>query len=120
MEHPDGYLTTCPSTSPEARFTLENGVTFSVGDDSTHDFQILADLVDCTAEAANILGIDHDFIAQIKEARTNFPNIFPLDEDDTIQPWQFKTIRFTRARRLYGFNRLGKQSADRRVRHTRL
>lgn len=91
--HPDGYLTTCPSSSPEGRFTLENGATFSVGDGSTHDYHILSDLIACTTEAAEILGGDEAFIAEVKQARDNFPNIFPLDERGCLRPWQVKTVK---------------------------
>lgn len=60
-----GWLVTCPSTSPEN--SHHDGAGLCAG--PTMDNQILRDLFDAVAEAADILGTDEDFAKKVREAR---------------------------------------------------
>lgn len=82
-----GKLTTCPSTIPEARFGLPDGRTFSVGAGATLDFELITDLFNCTVEAAEILGADEELRAEIKAARSRFPELFRVDKKGLLKEW---------------------------------
>ena len=98
VEHPDGnWLVTSPSTSPENPpkgpgytyfFDEVTGsyyfTTICYG--SSIDNQILADLFSYYVEAAEILGLDKEFMAKVNDARTRLvpPRI---GKDGTLQEW---------------------------------
>ncbi len=63
----DGYLKTCPSVSPENTYILPSGEKGANGVGVTMDNQILRDLFNQCIKAAEILGIDDELNAQIKE-----------------------------------------------------
>jgi alpha-L-fucosidase 2 len=69
IEDENGYLITSPSTSPEHRFIAENGEVGSVTKASTMDLQIIWDLFSNCAAAGAVLGIDNEFINQVKAAK---------------------------------------------------
>jgi alpha-L-fucosidase 2 len=89
IEDKKGHLTTCPSTHPEARFTLPDGRCFAVGAGSTLDMEILTGLFNCASLAAEILGIDEELRKQWIKARDRLLPI-PIDKDGYIAPWQFE------------------------------
>lgn len=62
-----GYLVTCPSNSPENWFLLPDGSREAICAGPTMDNQIIRDVFDTTAMAADLLGIDADFAALLKE-----------------------------------------------------
>ena len=64
VEAPDGYLTTCPSTSPENSF-LDRGKRASVTSGSAMDLSIIADLCANTRAAAEILGEDFSLYEEL-------------------------------------------------------
>lgn len=68
VEH-DGYLVTCPSVSPENTFILPNGEQGANTYGVTMDNQILRDLFTQCIDAADLLGVDDELNARIKEAR---------------------------------------------------
>jgi len=98
IEHPNGkWLVTSPSTSPENPpkgpgytyfFDEVTGsyyfTTICYG--SSIDNQILTDLFEYYVEAAEILGQDEEFVANVNEARTRLvpPRI---GKDGTLQEW---------------------------------
>ncbi len=98
IEHPNRkWLVTSPSTSPENPpkgpgytyfFDEVTGsyyfTTICYG--STIDNQILTDLFRYYVEAAGILGLDEEFVAEVNEARTRLvpPQI---GKDGTLQEW---------------------------------
>lgn len=98
-EHPQsGWLVTNPSTSPEnfpARPGNETfydevtgwmspGTTICAG--STIDRQILSDLFGYVAEASEILGVDEDFRARVREARAKLAPM-QINSRGELQEW---------------------------------
>lgn len=69
MIEDDGYLKTCPSVSPENTYILPSGERGANTAGVTMDNQIIRDLFSQCISAAEILGIDDELNAQIKEAR---------------------------------------------------
>ncbi len=67
IEH-DGHLVTAPSTSPENKFTTPDGQHAAVSYASTMDMTLTRDLFGKCVAAAEILGVDADFAAQLTEA----------------------------------------------------
>lgn len=63
----DGYLKTCPSVSPENTYILPSGEKGANGLGVTMDNQILRDLFTQCIKAAEILGVDDELNAQIKD-----------------------------------------------------
>lgn len=62
-----GYLATCPSNSPENSFFAPDGGRYSICAGPTMDNEIVRELFHNTAEAADILGVDEDFAALLRE-----------------------------------------------------
>ncbi len=69
IEDGNGHLVTAPSTSPENKFTTPDGQTAAVSMASTMDLAIIWDLFTNCIEAAQILGVDEDFQAQLDRRR---------------------------------------------------
>lgn len=65
----DGRLITSPSTSPENSFTTDKGVTSTITEGAAMEREIVWDLFDKTARAADALGVDADFAAKLETAR---------------------------------------------------
>lgn len=68
IEDKNGYLVTCPSTSPENSFIAPDGNTSSVSMATTMDMCIIRDLFTNCIEAAKVLGIDEEFRAKLESA----------------------------------------------------
>lgn len=62
-----GYLVTCPSNSPENWFLLPDGSREAICAGPTMDNQIIRDVFETTAMAADKLGIDPEFAALLRE-----------------------------------------------------
>jgi alpha-L-fucosidase 2 len=86
IEDAQGRLITAPSTSPENDFTTPDGVTATVSVASTMDMAILWDLLTNCIEAAQILGIDDDFCAEMEAARVR---LYPpqIGQHGQLQEW---------------------------------
>jgi len=69
VEGADGKLITSPSTSPENSFTTDQGITATVTEGAAMEREIVWDLLDNTALAADVLGIDSEFSQKAKAAR---------------------------------------------------
>lgn len=83
---PDNTLVTAPSTSPENKFFTEDGEKCSVSIASTMDMTLIAELFDHCIQAAEILGTDEEWTAQVKNASQKLykPQI---GEDGRLQEW---------------------------------
>ncbi len=86
IEDGQGHLITAPSTSPENDFTTPDGVTATVSMASTMDMAILWDLFTNLLEAAEILGIDDAFCAEVESARAR---LYPpqIGQYGQLQEW---------------------------------
>lgn len=69
VEDQDGYLVTCPSTSPENEYFMPDGQRIAVSVASTMDMALIWDLFTNTIAASEILGIDAPFRAELEAAR---------------------------------------------------
>jgi alpha-L-fucosidase 2 len=82
----DGYLVTCPSTSPENQFLTADGEHAAVSMASTMDLMLIWDLFTNCIDAANLLAIDEPFVAQLQAARAR---LLPLQigRHGQLQEW---------------------------------
>ena len=69
IEDENGFLITSPSTSPELHFYAENGQEGSVTKGATMDLQIIWDLFTNCIEAASVLGVEDEWVQQVKAAK---------------------------------------------------
>jgi alpha-L-fucosidase 2 len=76
------WLVTCPSISPENKHPAN--VAICAG--PTMDTQIIRDLFNQCASAAQILGIDKDFAAQVTAARLRLPQM-QIGKAGQLQEW---------------------------------
>lgn len=84
---PEGYLVTNPSTSPENRFKVPNSKeTSTLTYAATIDIQTVNAAFDYCAEAAGVLGIDAEFIAQIRATQKKLPPV-KISSLGTVQEW---------------------------------
>jgi alpha-L-fucosidase 2 len=67
------WLVTAPSISPENSFLAPSGAGTEVSPGPTLDNQLLRDLFDHTAAAAEMLGVDSGLRAQVQAARKRLP-----------------------------------------------
>jgi alpha-L-fucosidase 2 len=99
VPHPlDGYLMTCPATSPENTpatpgnypfFDERNGATYRGSQmcyGTAIDTEILMDLFDEVAKAAAVLDVDKAFRQQVLEARGKLPPM-KIGADGQLQEW---------------------------------
>lgn len=86
IEDGQGHLITAPSTSPENKFTTPEGQHAAVSAASTMDLAIIWDLFTNCSEAATILGIDHEFQAEILAARDRLLP-FQIGQHGQLQEW---------------------------------
>jgi hypothetical protein len=77
-----GWLVTCPSISPENKHPA--GVAICAG--PTMDTQIIRDLFDQCIRSAEILGIDKDFSARLKETEKRLPPM-QIGKAGQLQEW---------------------------------
>ena len=81
-----GYLTTCPSNSPENWFIAPDGGRYAICAGPTMDNEIIRDLFSNTAEAADILEIDSDFAALLRKTAGRLSPI-RLGKHGQIMEW---------------------------------
>jgi len=80
------WLVTAPSVSPENSFLTAAGARTEVGMGPTLDNQLLRDLFDHTAAAAQILGIDVQLRTQVQAARKRLPPD-RIGQHGQVQEW---------------------------------
>lgn len=81
-----GYWVTAPTTSPENAYVMPNGQVVSICAGSTMDDQIVRELFNNTIEAATILNVDKDFVAELKAKKEG---LMPttIGKDGRIMEW---------------------------------
>ncbi len=82
----NGYLTTSPSTSPEAIFVTEKGERHSVTEGATMDIAIIRDLFTNLIEASEILDIDKNFRKQLIAKRAKLQP-YQIGLQGQLQEW---------------------------------
>ena len=86
IEDGEGHLVTCPATSAENVFVTAAGVRAETSMATTFDMAIIAQHFENCIAAAEALGIDADFAAQLKTARARlYP--FKVGEKGDLQEW---------------------------------
>jgi alpha-L-fucosidase 2 len=73
VEDSKGRLVTCPAISPENVYQLPNGEVGTLCAGCSMDHQIIDQLFRCCGEAADILGMDEDFRAELEKTRRRMP-----------------------------------------------
>ena len=81
-----GKLVSGPSISPENRFRTSDGTTSNLAMGPAMDQQIIYDLFTNCIEAAGILGIDDEFIKEVKAARDNLAGP-QIGSDGRLMEW---------------------------------
>jgi alpha-L-fucosidase 2 len=81
-----GKLVSGPSISPENRFRTPDGKTSNLAMGPAMDQQIIYDLFTNCIEAAGILGIDDEFIKEVKAARGNLAGP-QIGSDGRLMEW---------------------------------
>ena len=69
----NGYLVTCPSVSPENTYFTKTGEKGTLCQGPSMDSEILYQLFTAVAESADILGIDSEYAAKMREMRGQLP-----------------------------------------------
>ncbi|RPJ50378.1 MAG: glycoside hydrolase family 95 protein [Chloroflexi bacterium] len=86
IEDGEGYLVTCPSVSCENVFISDNGVKAETSMAATFDMAIIAQHFENCIAAAGALGVDADFVSQLKSARARlYP--FKIGKKGDLQEW---------------------------------
>lgn len=86
IEDPDGYLVTCPSTSPENFFITQDGQRSSVTKGTTMDLALIKGLFTHCMEASRILNLDYTFRGQLETALSRMPP-FRIGKYGQLQEW---------------------------------
>ena len=82
----EGYLVTCPSSSPENTYILPNGESGTLCMGPSMDNQILDALFNCCMKASEILSIDEEFRGQLFEVLQRIPQP-KIGKYGQIQEW---------------------------------
>ena len=69
IEGPDGKLIASPTSSPENTFTTDTGETSTITEGAAMESALVWELLDNTAQACAVLGIEPDFAAKAAAAR---------------------------------------------------
>ncbi|MDR3593763.1 glycoside hydrolase family 95 protein [Clostridium sp.] len=86
VEDSEGRLVTCPSLSAENVYKTADGYTTSICAGPTMDNSILRKLFDSTIESANILGLDGEFVNELKGIKSRIPEL-KIGRYGTIMEW---------------------------------
>ena len=86
IEDGEGHLVTNPSTSAENVFVTETGIVAQVSMATTFDMTIIREHFDNCLAAAEVLGIDDDFVRQVRAA---LPRLYPfkIGSKGQLQEW---------------------------------
>jgi alpha-L-fucosidase 2 len=87
VEGPGGHLVTCPSHSPENRFTAADGSACTFTYAATMDLMIIHDLLSNTVAAAETLGTDEDLRTEMKSALARLQPLQISPKDGRLQEW---------------------------------
>jgi alpha-L-fucosidase 2 len=87
QEEPEhGWLVVAPSVSPENEYGINGEKVAALSYGVTMDNQILFELFSNTIDAANILGIDDDFVEELKETKTKLAPM-QIGQYSQLQEW---------------------------------
>ena len=86
IEDSEGRLVTCPSLSPENVYRTADGYETSLCAGPTMDNEIIRKLFNAVIESANILGLDSDFAAKLRELEKSLPKL-KISGHGTIMEW---------------------------------
>jgi len=86
VEDEDGRLITSPSTSPENKFTYDNGKVSSVAQASAMDMTLIAELFEHVIEASELLNVDESFRMQIDVALEKLAKL-KVNDKGLLQEW---------------------------------
>ncbi|PLS04886.1 glycoside hydrolase family 95 protein [Neobacillus cucumis] len=86
IETKEGYLVTCPSSSPENTYILPNGESGTLCMGPSMDNQILYALFNCCIQAGEILSIDDEFRMQLSKVLQRLPQP-KIGKYGQIQEW---------------------------------
>ncbi|MDQ0915539.1 glycoside hydrolase N-terminal domain-containing protein [Paenibacillus sp. V4I5] len=86
IEDPNGYLVTCPSTSPENFFISTDGQRSSVTKGTTMDLALIKGLFAHCMEASRILNLDFTFRGELEKALSRMPP-FRIGKYGQLQEW---------------------------------
>ncbi|MEH7414478.1 glycoside hydrolase family 95 protein [Neobacillus drentensis] len=86
IETKEGYLVTCPSSSPENTYILPNGESGTLCTGPSMDNQILDALFNCCMKASEVLSIDEEFRGQLFEVLQRIPQP-KIGKYGQIQEW---------------------------------
>jgi alpha-L-fucosidase 2 len=87
VEDSSGHLVTGPSVSPENKYKLATGETFSLTMGPTMDIEIVRELFTRTLQAGAILKTDPVFLAKVRSAMEKLPP-FKVGHLGNLQEWQ--------------------------------
>ncbi|HOU15688.1 MAG TPA: glycoside hydrolase family 95 protein [Anaerolineae bacterium] len=86
IEDGEGHLVTCPAVSCENAFVTEDGVTAQTSMATGQDMAIIGQHFDNCLAAADVLGIEDDFVAAVRAARARlYP--FKIGRKGDLQEW---------------------------------
>jgi alpha-L-fucosidase 2 len=86
VEDDKGRLITCPSLSPENTYKTPDGIVTAICSGPTMDSSILRALFSSTIQACDILGLDGDFAAELRDLKAKLPEI-EIGKNGTIKEW---------------------------------
>ena len=82
-----GKWVSTPEMSPENSYVNENGENVALSYGSAMGHQIIAEVLDNTLSAAEVLGIDNEFITEVREKRENLHPGVVVGDDNRILEW---------------------------------
>ena len=88
IDGPQGFLVTCPSTSPENEFIAKDGKRLSLAAASAMDLEIVWDCFTNCIEAAKALGDDEAFAAELKQALDCLQPLRITSDGRLMEWWQ--------------------------------
>ena len=86
VEDNEGHLVTCPAVSCENTFVTEDGVAAQTAMATAQDMAIIAQHFDNCIAAAEALGIDDAFVADVRAARARLTPL-KVARDGSVQEW---------------------------------
>jgi alpha-L-fucosidase 2 len=86
VEGPEGWLVTCPSTSPENEFITSDGKRMSLSAASAMDLEIVWDCFTNCIEAAQAMGCEEGFAAELQQALTRLQPL-RIGRDGRLMEW---------------------------------
>lgn len=93
-----GRFVTCPSLSPENSYYTSDGYQTTVCIGPTMDNSILRALFRRTIQTANILGLDNNFIDELKFTMSQLPEL-KIGQNGTIMEWSEEYVEVEKGHR---------------------